>query len=83
MSKQFYLDASYIRKAFVKELDKSVSEYIIWVRMKEAKELLDINPAMKLSELTEAVGYNDTRYFCKCFKKRYGVLPSEYKNQRK
>ncbi|MCD9023524.1 response regulator [Cohnella silvisoli] len=83
ISKQFYLDASYIRKAFVKELDKSVSEYIIWVRMKEAKELLDINPAMKLSELTEAVGYNDTRYFCKCFKKRYGVLPSEYKNQRK
>ena len=32
-----------------------------------------------ISEVTYAVGFSDLRYFRECFKKEFGVLPSDYK----
>ena len=40
------------------------------------------NPNNKrISELAYAVGFNDPKYFSACFKKEFGVLPSEYLDQ--
>ncbi|CAK4869269.1 unnamed protein product [Aphanomyces euteiches] len=72
-----YLDSSYIRKVFAKELEMNVSEYITLVRMEHAKDLL-IRGNIRITELAEKVGYSKAGYFAKCFKKQYGVLPSEY-----
>jgi len=33
----------------------------------------------KVNEVAEMVGYSDTKYFSKLFKKIVGVNPSEYK----
>ncbi|MBM7565900.1 response regulator [Paenibacillus sacheonensis] len=72
-----YLDSSYIRKVLAKELEMNVSEYITLVRMEHAKDLL-VRGNIKITELAEKVGYSKAGYFAKCFKKQYGVLPSEY-----
>lgn len=29
-------------------------------------------------DVASRVGYSDANYFGKCFKKRYGILPSKY-----
>lgn len=72
-----YLDSSYIRKVLAKELEMNVSEYVTLVRMEHAKDLL-VRGNIKITELAEKVGYSKAGYFAKCFKKQYGVLPSEY-----
>jgi two-component system response regulator YesN len=77
ISHHIYLDSSYIRKVFSKELDMNVSEYITLVRMERAKDLLD-KGNIKISELSEKVGYSKAGYFAKCFKQQYGILPSDY-----
>lgn len=77
IARNIYLDSSYIRKVFAKEFDMTVIDYIISVRMQKAKELLG-SGSMKLSEISEMVGYSDPSYFSKCFKKYVGVSPSEY-----
>ena len=33
---------------------------------------------IRISELAYAVGFNDPKYFSLCFKKEFGMLPSEY-----
>lgn len=48
-------------------------------RMRRAKELLE-NPALRISEIAERVGYTDTAHFSRVFKKLEGVSPGEWRN---
>ena len=43
-------------------------------RIMEEKGTVNI----RVSELAYAVGFNDPKYFSACFKKEFGMLPSEY-----
>ncbi|MEK3739274.1 response regulator [Paenibacillus sp. FSL R5-0636] len=72
-----YVDTSYLRKVFRKEGGISVLDFITYTRMKQAKELL-AGGNVRLSEIAGKVGYNDPNYFSKCFKKHYGMPPSEF-----
>ena len=53
------------------------NEFIRSFRMKRATQLLEQKKLM-ISEVAYAVGFNDPKYFRKCFKKSFGVSPSEY-----
>lgn len=79
ISRNIYVDTSYIRRLFRKELNMTVIDYITDIRMQKAKELLG-KRNMKLSEVAEKIGYNDNGYFSKCFKKYFGISPSTYEN---
>ena len=50
------------------------------MRLKRAKQLLS-DGKMSVSEVAYIVGFNDPKYFAKCFKKVYNILPSEYSNK--
>ncbi|WP_234534504.1 helix-turn-helix domain-containing protein [Paenibacillus pseudetheri] len=39
------------------------------------------NPRLKLSQISEMVGFHDVKYFSKVFKKQVGVSPKDYRNQ--
>lgn len=79
IARSIYLDSSYIRKLFAKEMETSVTDYIAGIRMQKARELLN-SESIKLSEISEKVGYSDPGYFSKCFKKYFGISPTEYLN---
>lgn len=72
-----YVNESYLRGVFKKEIGLTISDYITQVRMNKAKELLS-KGNIRYSDLSEAVGYNDASYFSKCFKKYFGLTPKEY-----
>lgn len=55
--------------------------YIIERRMEYACQLLTIG--VKASTVAQRCGYSDPKYFGKAFKKRYGMLPSQYAKQSK
>lgn len=72
-----YLSPFYISKIFKSEMGESPIHYLIRVRMEKAKELLENNPALSVSEAAELVGYEDVYHFSKLFKKAYGISPSK------
>ncbi len=76
-----YINSSYLRKVFKKELSMSVNDYIVDIRLQKAKELIGSGNT-KLSNISDRVGYNDASYFSKSFKKKFGLSPSEYENIR-
>jgi len=60
----------------------SPNEYIREVRLKRAAQLLEIGD-YTVSQITYMVGMNDSRYFSKCFKQKYNMTPTEYRDSTK
>ncbi len=48
------------------------------IRLKAACQILEANPSVRVSEVAYSVGFNDPKYFSNCFRKEFGMLPTEY-----
>ena len=57
-------------------------DFIRNMRLKIAAEILE-NSDRNVSETAYMVGFNDVKYFSKCFKEVYGLTPKEYKEQKR
>jgi AraC-like DNA-binding protein len=55
------------------------NEYLRMIKMKEAAKLLSTTNKT-VSEISNYVGFKDSNYFSKTFKKHFGKTPSVYKN---
>jgi signal transduction histidine kinase/DNA-binding response OmpR family regulator/ligand-binding sensor domain-containing protein len=55
-------------------------EFIREIRIKRAAGLIRTNE-YTITQVSEIVGINDSRYFSKCFKRVYGMTPTAYKEQ--
>ena len=56
----------------------NVSSFIRDQRMKEAMRMIQRTPDIRISDLAYKVGFKDPKYFSTCFKKEFGIQPSEY-----
>ncbi len=65
---------------FSQQNGQTFTEYLIYLRLSKAKELLRTTQ-LKSSQIAHEVGYNDAHYFSYIFKKNTGVTPSEYRTQ--
>lgn len=59
----------------------NTSAFIRNIRLKAACRIIEEKKRVRISELAYAVGFNDPKYFSTCFKKEFGMLPSEYMEQ--
>ena len=57
---------------------QNVSGFISSIRLMEACRILRERPDISMTELSSMVCFNTPKYFSKCFKKEFGMLPSEY-----
>ena len=55
---------------------QSAGQFIRTYRLTVAKEMLSYNNSMNVSEIAYEVGFNDPKYFTRCFTKEFGVAPS-------
>ncbi len=72
-----YSDA-YFCKFFKQNFNKSFIVYLSELRIEKAKELLS-DITVNIKEIGQKVGYRDSSYFTKVFKRITGVTPSEYR----
>jgi len=75
-----YLSPVYFCRFFKEETNINFLTYLTNVRMGKAAEIL-IKREKKISEVSHLVGYKNTKYFTRVFKKHYGIVPSEYLKQ--
>ena len=69
---------AYFSTVFKKVTGENFLEYLSGLRMKEARELL-CDGHLRIEDIAEKVGYADTKYFVKLFKKSTGLTPQEYR----
>ena len=56
----------------------NLSGFIQSIRLKAACQIMQEQPGIRISDLAYAVGFNDPKYFSRCFKNNYGMQPKEY-----
>lgn len=56
----------------------SYSSFVRNIRIKAACQIMEEKRHIRISELAYAIGFNDPKYFSACFKKEFGIHPSEY-----
>lgn len=76
----FHFNTSYFSTLFKNTFGKSFSEYISGIRMARAEELL-LHSNRKVKEIASMVGYKDSNYFIRSFKKSYGITPDEFRKK--
>lgn len=80
LSDKLYISPDYLNLLFKKQTGQTISSYIILQRMNRSMELLR-NPDLTVRQIAGKVGYNDSRYFAKAFKKHTGYTPSQYRKK--
>lgn len=77
-ARQFNYSDAYFCKLFKQCFDQNFTSYLTNFRINEAKRLLkDKNISIK--DVGMKVGYYDSNYFAKVFKRVTGMIPSEYR----
>ena len=75
-----YVSQWYLSKLLHKHLGMPFYDLLNSVRVQHAKELLE-DPALRISEIAERVGYADTAHFSRVFKKLEGLAAGDWRNQ--
>ena len=80
LAKEVNFSVSYISALLKKRLNTSFVKMLTELRMEKAQKLL-LNSALKIIDIAEQLGYNDSYYFSHCFKKYVGMPPKEFRNE--
>lgn len=79
LARIFYLNPSSLSRKFKRETGFSVTEFINRHRIKLAQYYLG-HGYHSITEVAYMVGYSDSNYFCRIFKKITSITPSQYLN---
>jgi YesN/AraC family two-component response regulator len=78
MASHFNISRYYLCKLFKENIGLTFSDYLNNIRIMEAKKLL-VSSQMRITKIADKVGYTNTSYFCKVFKKTMGMSALEYR----
>ena len=73
---------SYFSHAFKRGAGLGFREYLINIRIENAKRLLTLSE-LNVTEIAFSVGFSDSNYFTSLFKKKSGISPLAYRKQTK
>ncbi|MDU4884164.1 response regulator [uncultured Clostridium sp.] len=78
---EVFLSQNYLSELFKKETGEGFYEFLSNYRIKRAKEIL-LTTNLKIYEVAESVGYNDSITFGRAFKKITGTTPNNFRNNK-
>ena len=78
--KKMGYNAQYVSRSFKEQMGINFTSYLHNVRMQRACSLL-LSTDMSVTQVSYSVGYQNTAYFHRTFKKIIGVTPYNFKNK--
>lgn len=78
IAERFNISASHLSRLFRQQGHMRLMDYISWVRLERAKFMLN-KYRFHLEEIATRCGYHDVNYFCRVFKQKTGLTPSQYR----
>lgn len=79
VAEQCYVSQWHLSKLLNKTTGKSFYDLLNEIRIKKAKQLL-CDPKLRISDISDIVGYSDVSHFSRVFKKETGLSANEYRN---
>lgn len=79
---RLHANRSYLSRLYKSRSGMNLFDHILRLRIEKAKEYM-LRTDYKIYEISEAVGFDDTGYFSRVFKKYTGMSPKDFKNGQK
>ena len=80
LAEHFEYNGNYLRRNFKKCYGLTPMQYVAFVRLSQAKNLLQFAKSYSVGEISSQCGFSDQLYFSRFFKKHTGLSPTEYRN---
>lgn len=80
LAKLLNCSVSYMSRVFKLQVGTSPNDYLIQVRMAQAKDRL-VSSEWSLQKIALSVGYSDVYYFSRLFKKQTGLSPVQFRKK--
>lgn len=77
LAAEMCVSRSLLHKKLTAIVDLSANDFITSMRLKKSAMLMH-QGNYNISEIAFEVGFNDPKYFSRCFRKHFGMSPSEY-----
>ncbi|MBR7133137.1 MAG: helix-turn-helix transcriptional regulator [Clostridia bacterium] len=74
------ISEAYFRKLFPEYFGTTPKQYVLEIRMRKAKQLLE-GSKQTVTQVAEKCGFSNIYYFCRAFKGYTGLTPSEYRRE--
>ncbi|WP_059048882.1 response regulator transcription factor [Paenibacillus senegalimassiliensis] len=81
VAEHIHLNPSYFSTLFKKEMGETFTGYVNRLKLQRAQVLLR-NTDMKMTEICQTVGFEDSTYFSSVFKKHFHMSPSEFRQNK-
>lgn len=81
MAKDLSMKENFLYYFFRSRMKKSFAQYLEDIRLEKARSILEHDMKESLITLSEQCGYANAQTFRRAFKKRYGLTPSEFRQQ--
>lgn len=81
VAEKTYVSQWHLSKLLNRYKEQSFSEILNHIRIEEAKKLLE-DPALRIGDISEQVGFLDLAHFSRVFKKQAGISANEYRNRK-
>lgn len=80
VASELCMSTSQFRRRVSAATGLTAANYILTIRMDEAKQLLGQYPKFTMSEIAQRCGFADSAHFTHAFKRLFSITPSEYIN---
>lgn len=80
LAEHYGMSPNYFPSMFKKEMSRSAVNYITELRINQARELL-YHSELSVVDISKKVGYEDSQYFFRVFKKYLGMTPLQYREE--
>ena len=80
LADKMYVSQWHLSKLLNKQMQKSFSDLLNEIRIREAKKLLE-DPSLRVGDVAVKVGFLDLAHFSRVFKKYTGISANEYRNK--
>ena len=77
LAKQIGISEVYLRKLFLSHYQITPKQYILDIRINKAKQMLCDTP-FSVASIAEECGFSSVYHFCRMFKQRTGMTPTQY-----
>lgn len=78
IAKAVFLNQEYLSRLFKTETGRTLSNYIAWEKIEQAKEMLR-STDIPIGIIAQKTGYTNFSYFSQVFKRSTGLSPLEYR----
>lgn len=78
LARKFGYSKGHIWRMIRDATNQSPTEYITTRRLVRARKVL-ITTRLPIAMVADQVGFNSASYFCRCFRREFGITPGEYR----